>query len=709
LVKVRYMIIILLFLSCVMVSLPAEETEFFSLDVSPELTVPLGKDRDLFKLGGGVFVTGNFAMPFSRLLHLTADAGYDYIPLANDADSFSLFSFGGGAGIDYPVLSRLSLYAYGKGGYFYAFLNDRSGNKGGNPWVYGGGGAAFRVSGLFSVGVEGSYRRYFGLYSDFGITLGTALHFGGSDVQKKPKQEKVEPKPAVEPKPELLEGEGLGITELSFTSIFPVFYSYYDDHPVGTAVLYNFEEQPAEDIELTFYVKQYMDNPKSAETPETLGPGEKAEIDICSLFTSDILEVTEGKKVSALINLSYTLDGEEKTEEFVESITVNNRNAMTWDDDRKVCAFVTAKDPAVMRFSKNVSGYIQGAGSRATCRTLRQAMAVHEALDIFGLSYIVDPTTPYEELSRQASVIDYLQFPKQTLEFKGGDCDDLSALYAAMLESLGIETAFITVPGHIYMAFCLGMPPEEAREQFDRPDNLIFEEGKVWVPLEITLRKEGFMRSWQEGAKEWRENRAKDQARLYPVHTGWEAFKPVGFPGTPALEYPEEDEVREAFVRAEKTFINQEILDDVALLRAKIDGDPENPKALNSLGVLYARYGLDDEAFAQFEKVLKVKKRYYPALINMGNIYYLRNDVEKALSYYQDAEQIAPENPTVLLCVSRTYHKLENYYGARQAYDKLKKVSPVLADRFAYLDLRGEEASRAAAAGDVEGVMVWEE
>ena len=32
---------------------------------------------------------------------------------------------------------------------------------------------------------------------------------------------------------------------------------------------------------------------------------------------------------------------------------MNNRNAMTWDDDRKAAAFVTAKDPALLGFAKS--------------------------------------------------------------------------------------------------------------------------------------------------------------------------------------------------------------------------------------------------------------------------------------------------------------------------------------------------------------------
>ena len=45
-----------------------------------------------------------------------------------------------------------------------------------------------------------------------------------------------------------------------------------------------------------------------------------------------------------------------------------------------------------------------------------------------------------------------------------------------------------------------------------------------------------------------------------------------------------------------------------------------SPKYINKLGVLYAKYELTDKALVQFNKILKTRE-YYPALINMGNIY----------------------------------------------------------------------------------------
>ena len=89
-------------------------------------------------------------------------------------------------------------------------------------------------------------------------------------------------------------------------------------------------------------------------------------------------------------------------------------------------------------------------------------MGMFEALRLYGINYVIDPNSSYIELSSQAEAVDYLQFPHQTLFYRGGDCDDLSILYSALLESVGIETAFITIPGHIYMAFALDIGEDEA-------------------------------------------------------------------------------------------------------------------------------------------------------------------------------------------------------------------------------------------------------
>ncbi len=83
--------------------------------------------------------------------------------------------------------------------------------------------------------------------------------------------------------------------------------------------------------------------------------------------------------------------------------------------------------------------------------------------------------------------------------------------------------------------------------------------------------------------------------------------------------------------------------------------------------------------------------------------------MKKAKGAFEQAYQIKPDNATVLLCIARVNHEMENYGIVNEMYGRLKTENPDLARQFAYLDLRGDEAARAAAIGAVKEVVVWEE
>jgi tetratricopeptide (TPR) repeat protein len=679
----------------------AEEKRVFSFSVSPLYLLPSFPYADYYNFGVG----GEFSASLQALnntpIYIAGDAGYQMTQLSNEYMVIGITSLGVGVGWELALLPRLIFTPWLKGGYFWADLMD--GGKGQNPWASATLSLDYLLFGGFSLGLEASYRHFFGLYADTALSLSAAYSFGRTPIPKSPR---TEIRPA-QPKPQPLEGSGTEIISLSIDPVYPVFFSYYDDFPLGRAVLHNFENSPAEEIAVALFIKQYMDNPKEVRITEPLAPGEERTIDLYGLFTSEILEVTEGKKVSARITMEYSQLGKQHTAERVETVEVKGRNALTWDDDRKAAAFVTAKDPAVMKVAKNVAGFLQQGSSGSLDRNLQLGVALHETLDHMGLSYAVDPTTPYEQLSAREQAIDFLQFPRQTLEFRGGDCDDLAVLYAALLESLGVETAFITIPGHIYCAFALEIGPEEARAVFDRSDNLIMREGRVWVPVEITLRGRGFVAAWQEGAKEWREYSSAGKAALLPVHEGWTVFKPVGLPGSASLNVPARDAVLGSYQKEMGKLIQRELAVRVAELSDKIETSGGAPRWRNALGVLYARYGLHEKAREQFDKALAQRSSYYPALLNLGNLSYLRERYEEALGYYLKARDHAPDSATVLLAVARVYHELENYYGAAKAYRRLQEKNPQIASRYSYLALRGDEAGRAAEASGVIGEVIW--
>lgn len=103
---------------------------------------------------------------------------------------------------------------------------------------------------------------------------------------------------------------------------------------------------------------------------------------------------------------------------------------------------------------------------------------------------------------------DYVQFPKETLELKGGDCDDLSVLYSSLLESIGIQTALVDYKpdsgiGHVNVMFNTELSPEQA-SLITGNDNkyLIRKNGKgidqVWIVIETTSLT-NFNSAWDIG------------------------------------------------------------------------------------------------------------------------------------------------------------------------------------------------------------------
>lgn len=672
----------------------SEYVSYLSLHVFPALTIPLGSSASYFGYGGTVELTAEYRFPFMPNLYLVAGLGYDLDPLKVAGQSISIPNVLAGAGLQFRAAPWLSLKVYGAGGYYYGILNDfRHFVGSGNPCMVAGGGALFQIGSSFSVEVGASYRYFGGTYSGIGIHVGPALHFVTETQRAAPVLKEI-------PK-------GLSIGEITFDPVFSVQHKYYDENPIGHLQVTNVLETPLNNLTLTLFIRKYMDTPRKCLELKELKPGETKTVELNALFNDGILDVTEETKVAAEISCAYSQSGAALNA--TESCTVRlyGRNSMTWDDNRKACAFVTAKDPCVLTFSNNINAYVKAKMNKAANKNLQAALAIHEALRLYGLSYVSNAIS-YADVSKNKSTVDYLKFPRQTFDYKSGDCSDLSILYCALLESMQIKTAFITIPGHIFMAVSLDLLPAEAMKTFTHTDDLIFRDEETWLPIEVTQRAGDFLAAWSEGAKEWRENLLRKQADFYPIREGWKVYEPVQFPGTSPVSVPPQEKVVAAFKDVADRFVGQEIAQKVAELQAKARGSNSSPKTLNDLGVLYARYGLYENAIRQFKQILD-NTQYLPALINLGNICYLGADMETAIQYFDRAYKKDPNNATALLGLARANQEAENYGAVKKYYGELKAIDPTLAQRFAYLELRGEEATRAAELSKANEEMVWAE
>jgi tetratricopeptide (TPR) repeat protein len=321
-------------------------------------------------------------------------------------------------------------------------------------------------------------------------------------------------------------------------------------------------------------------------------------------------------------------------------------------------------------------------------------------MGIHGIGYAPDPVSSYASNSANMETVDYLQFPSQTFTYKAGDCDDLSILYTALLESVGIETAFITVPGHIFMAFCLDKSPREARATFANPDDLIVQGEKTWIPIEITLIKNGFLKAWKEGAKEWRASTASGTAGLFPIREAWKTYEPVGISVVKDIAAPPDSARVLASYNAEmKAFTDSDMKPRADALVKLLNSDPSDIGLLNKLGVLYARYGMLSQAKARFLAVLKLTKDP-PAstLTNLGNVAYLSASYSEAMDYFRRALIKTPESPVALLGLLLSAYEAGDRDTVDVTLKALQKVDPESASKYYYLGTDSGSSGRAASA-----------
>ena len=340
----------------------------------------------------------------------------------------------------------------------------------------------------------------------------------------------------------------IAVEESEVEPLFPVFYSHYTDNPFGTITFVNNEENDITDVTVSILLESYMSNPFTVATIPSVARGESFDVDLLAFLNENILGLLQPKYDSFDVTVEYSSLGKRLSSTHNLPVTVLSRNSMTWEDDRRAAAFVSGKDASAQRFARRVKAVVKNELKSGIPANVQYAAAIFGALKAFGINYVVDPSSAFTDNVGTAAV-DFLQFPYQTLTYHGGDCDDLTILNCSLFEAIGIDTAFITVPGHIFMAYDSGLTAEEVVTSKLEKGYYIEAYGKIWCPLEITLSQDTFGLAWTYGAREW--VKAGDDALLIPLDDAWNAYLPISVPGSDtSIDVPSNEDIIKYFKEA---------------------------------------------------------------------------------------------------------------------------------------------------------------
>jgi hypothetical protein len=491
---------------------------------------------------------------------------------------------------------------------------------------------------------------------------------------------------------QVLKPRPIRLENLELAPVFPALGNYYSREPIGYITLINRDVIPIEDISVSIDIEGLVEAERIVAQIPLMEAGSELRVPLSLVPDAVSLARDEGSEVPVRIQVTYRVKDGERQVRLDDRILLYNRNAIAWVDDARIASFVSSQDDQLIRISRNAVAASSESGPAGIDINIQKLLAIHSLLSGQGVAYVTDPESPFS-LAQSGTTVDYVQFPGQTLANRAGDCDDLSVLYAALLEAVGVPTAFITIPGHIFIAIALDDEPAPELQSM----GLIERDGHWWLPFETTYISGHSAEALKSGYEQWTRHQA--EARFFTLSEA-RGIYPSAHPDIPidgeVGGFSDSDAAR-AEQEAQR-LARELIADSVSRIENRMSAYRRG-SALNLLGIVHAKYGLFEDAREYFNQAIR-EGAAPAAWENLGNLSYLQNDFSGAQFCYQQAIQLGNREPELLLQLARCAYELEQYSEAARLFDQAGSQRPDLIPGNAYLRTASQDAEDQGARGN---------
>jgi tetratricopeptide (TPR) repeat protein/DNA-binding beta-propeller fold protein YncE len=485
----------------------------------------------------------------------------------------------------------------------------------------------------------------------------------------------------------------IDILEVRVPDIYPSLYRNYSDIkllPVGEIIVANNSSSPITPQAITIQVAGLMDTPTSI-SPSVLVGYSNSSIPISAIFNESILTYIVDEKKQLEVEITYKVGNATKSSKKVVPFTLKGRNSISWNDKRRLAAFVASNVESFIDLNRQLDQVFAEEQTYGINKNLLKAIQLYATLQLNKIIYSPDPTLNFATVSTNTDIQDFLQYPAETMKRKSGDCDDLVALFCSLLENSGISTAYIDVPGHVFLAFDSRLRPEELVKAGLTASDVIIENNTVWIPLETTMiGNEEFMTAWKTGAERYYneliQGNFPEVVSLFEARSVYvpSSYVPQGFtaelPSKESLLVKYNNQISKLLVKIKKGVITE--------LENRYVAEPNNVFVKNKYGTLLAQTGDLEAAQKVYLEALELSPNNSVTLNNLGNLYYLKGDGAKALEYYQQAASLDSEDAEIQINICKSYLISGNKAEAKKSFGKALEINPKLAN--SYLTLQSQ-------------------
>lgn len=485
--------------------------------------------------------------------------------------------------------------------------------------------------------------------------------------------EKIIKKEPLEQQTPSLNKPPLEITPVDLKYIFSSNYKYYLENPIGKITIKNNTKDKFENLKVSFFIKEYMDFPYDTIVNE-IEPNSQTEVNLKATLNNKIININETTPIQTMITIKYYVKGEEREQNITLPIKILSKDSIIWNDTRRIANFITVKDPVIEQIAKNLLSKRDEFKYDIDANIISLAI-ISNYISSLGIKYLEDPVTPYKlSKSTISANIDTVNYPRNLLKIKTGDCDDLTALFASLLETIGIKTIIVDYPQHITLM--IETKSDNIEDIGVWEEMLIKYNNRYYIPFEVTMFSKPLYENIKY-AKEYYQENIKD-VKLYNVRDALTIYEPPTFTTEEIATVEMTNELKERITNDLDGFSKENFSKYEKYYKNILEQEPQDTKTMLDLGILYANNNQLDNAAEMFNKVNEINPNDPSALNNLGNIHYLKGNYKKAIDYYNKAYALDPYDENILINISKSYAKNGMIDDAKLFFDKALKINPEL-------------------------------
>jgi len=280
--------------------------------------------------------------------------------------------------------------------------------------------------------------------------------------------------------------------------IFPTMAEKYINEPFAIGRILNISDKPVT-VKPSSYISAINDE-KIESPPVVIAPKDTADVHFFTILSKDKKYIT--KRTISEANFYISTNSSETEEQIQKPILINDMNS--WDGKVSTLKyFLDNNYQSAADFAKSILA-VHKTEIEQTDLRLKNFIKTKILFNNFAklMVYVADPR----------SSVEYVQFPSETLKLKGGDCDDLSTAFGSLLESIGIQTAFVDYRAkdgvsHVNLivntnikAGQYSLITNNDKKYFVRKN--INGDDEIWIPVETTSLTD-FDKAWSIAAEKF--------------------------------------------------------------------------------------------------------------------------------------------------------------------------------------------------------------